>query len=103
MNKQSPNDFLHIGNPSFSSEEKPQEKDFGRIEERIQMVEEMMESWKEALISPEKALDKEFIKRAFNELAMLTELVDSLYAEWIQLDEISGSTCSEKTQNKLIC
>lgn len=103
MNKQSPNDFLHIGNPKFSSEDCPGEKDFGRIEERIQMVEEMMESWKEALVAPEKALDKDFIRRAFNEVAMLTELVDSLYAEWIQLDEINGSSELNKNSEKIVC
>lgn len=87
MNKQSPSDFIHIGTGGVEEEDLLVHKDFDRMEERIQMVEELVESWKDAIMAPKNQINKEFMVRAFAELAELTNLVDHLYAEWIQMDE----------------
>ncbi|MEC9283047.1 MAG: hypothetical protein VX642_10060 [Bdellovibrionota bacterium] len=90
MNKQRPEDFMFLIHPHMKEEEEAfKESDFRRMEERIQMAEEMIETWKGEMVDRAKKQDCQFLKVAFNELNDLSELVDELYAEWIHMDESS--------------
>lgn len=104
MNKQSPADFIHIATGLTEETVVAASKDFDRMEERIQMVEEMIEDWKDAIVKPENKNDKPFLVRAFSELSALTQLVDHLYAEWIQLDEEADAEPEPKRiKNQIVC
>lgn len=104
MNKQSPSDFIHIATGGMEDENAVAHKDFDRMEERIQMVEELMESWKDVIVDPKNQYDKEYMVRAFSELAALSNLVDQLYAEWIHMDE-RGEDAKEprRIKNQIVC
>lgn len=90
MNKQRPEDILFLIHPHMQEEDSPLEAmDFRRMEERIQMTEETMETWKQEVEKKFQCQEAADMIRAFEELSQLTDLIDELYAEWIEMDELA--------------
>lgn len=104
MEKQNPEDIAFLIHPHMEDDSPELEAvDFRRIEERISMAEEMIETWKGEMDSLFQKQDTGFLKKAFSELSELTDLVDHLYAEWIHMDEMAPdlSKANKKSPDKM--